>query len=129
MANYAVVEISGKQYKATPGSELLVDRLAVGKGKTTFDRVLLLVDEADVKIGTPAVSGTSVVATILGEEKGDKVTVVKFRAKSRYRRKNGFRAFLTRIKIESIGKVEKPAKEPKQTPKLSTKSPKRISKS
>lgn len=102
MGKYAVVEILGKQYKVEEGKELLVDTLGKPDGEVIFDKVLLLVDDGKIKFGTPIVSGAQIKAKVLGEEKGKKIYVIKFRAKSRYRRKIGFRSHLTHIKIEEI---------------------------
>lgn len=102
MIKYAIVEIAGRHYKAEVGKELVVDKLEQGNGKVILSKVLLVVADSDIKIGTPTVSGAQVVATVLGQEKKEKIAVVKFRAKSRYRRKMGFRASLTRIKVEQI---------------------------
>lgn len=103
MANYAIVEIGGKQYKVEPGKELLVEHLGQTSGVVNFDKVLLVSENGQSKVGAPYVSGISIRATVLGAEKGDKIHVRKFKAKSRYRRHTGFRAKLTRIKVESIG--------------------------
>lgn len=102
MGKYAVVEIAGKQYKVQEGQELIVDRLPEGNGTVSFDKVLILNEDGQTKVGTPYVSGASVSAKVLAQEKGDKIYVVKFKAKSRYRRRTGFRAQQTRIKIEKI---------------------------
>jgi len=103
MANYAVVKIGGSQYKVKEGDELLVDRLPDKEGsKLSFDEVFLLVSGSIVKIGTPEVEGAQVEAKVLGHEKGKKIRVSRFKAKSRYRKTKGFRAFLTKIKIEKI---------------------------
>ena len=103
MEKYAVVEIGGKQYKVGEGREIKVERLGVSDGPIVFDKVLLLAGQGEIKIGTPYLPGVRVVAKVMGEEKGDKIRVVKFKAKSRYRRTTGFRAKLTRVKIEIIG--------------------------
>lgn len=102
MSNFAIVQIGGKQYKVTPGDELLVDRLEKSDGVVVLDKVLLLVGDGGIKVGSPFIPGASIAVKVLGEEKGKKLDVIKFRAKSRYRRKIGFRAALTRIKIEEI---------------------------
>lgn len=102
MQNYAIVEISGKQYKVVIGRELLVDRLNQSSVEVVLNKVLLLAENGTVKVGDPYVSGAKVLAKVLGEEKGDKIHVRKYKAKSRYRRHTGFRAKLTRIKIEKI---------------------------
>ena len=102
MADFAIVEIAGKQYKAVAGQELVVDKLAQDIGAVTLDKVLMIVQDGAVKIGTPYVSRVSVAAKVIAQEKGDKIYVVKFKAKSRYRRRTGFRAQQTRILVEKI---------------------------
>lgn len=102
MANFAIVEIAGKQYKAVAGQELVVDKLAQDTGVITFDKVLMVSGDGDTKIGTPYVSGISVSAKVVAQEKDAKIYVVKYKAKSRYRRRTGFRAQQTRILIEKI---------------------------
>jgi large subunit ribosomal protein L21 len=111
---YAIVESGGKQYKAVEGSYIEVDLLPdeVGK-KKTFDKVLLLVDDEKVEVGTPYLSNVSVDTTILEHFKGPKIIVFKYRAKERYRIKTGHRQKYTRVMVESIafaGKTVKPAK-------------------
>ena len=111
---YAIVESGGKQYKAVEGSYIEVDLLPdeVGK-KKTFDKVLLLVDDEKVEVGTPYLSNVSVDTTILEHFKGPKIVVFKYRAKERYRVKTGHRQKYTRVMVESIafaGKTVKPAK-------------------
>lgn len=100
---YAVVRSGGKQYKVSKGSIIEVDKLPILDGKeTTFDDVLLWVYDGQVKIGTPKVSNIKIKAKILGQIRGDKIRVSKFKAKVRYRRVMGFRPQLTRIQIEDI---------------------------
>lgn len=111
MNNFAIVQIAGKQYKARVGGELVVNRLNKTDGGVEFGEVLLVAEDGIVKIGTPFIPNVRVAARVLGEEKGDKLYIVKFRAKSRYRRRTGFRPVYSRIKIESIGSsAEKPVK-------------------
>ncbi len=95
---YAVVVLQGHQYKVTEGQEVLVDRL-VG---VIEPKILLVCDEAEVKVGNPTVSGAEVVFSLIGHEKGEKIDVFKYKSKSRYRKKTGFRAFLTKLKVEKI---------------------------
>ncbi len=100
---YAVVTSGGKQYRVEAGSELVVERLADDAGSTiTFDRVLLVGDGEDVTVGTPTVPGASVSGTVLGEVLGPKLIVFKFKQKATYRRKNGHRQHLTRVRIDEI---------------------------
>ena len=107
---YAVVDSGGKQYRVETGSTLVVDRLNAAAGATvTFDRVLLLGDDDGVTVGTPTVSGASVRGTVLEHGRGPKIIVFHFRPKAHYRRRNGQRASLTRIRIDEIATgAEKP---------------------
>ena len=120
MADFAIVEIAGKQYKAVVGQKLIVDKLRQQENEeVTFDKVLLLAVENAFKVGTPYVAGASVTGKVLAQEKGEKVYVVKFKAKSRYRRRTGFRAQLTRVAIEkiAIGDASKTSKTVKRSTK------------
>lgn len=100
---YAVLQSGGKQYRVSVGDILEIDRLDGAKdGKITFDKVLLFSADGQVKVGKPILSDVKVRAKILEQKKGDKIRVSKFKAKSRYRRTTGFRAFLTRVQIEKI---------------------------
>ena len=100
---YAVVSTGGKQYRVEAGSELVVERVAGEAGSTiTFDRVLLVGDGESVTVGTPTVSGATVSGTVLGEALGPKLIVFKFKQKATYRRKNGHRQHLSRVRIDEI---------------------------
>lgn len=108
---YAVVTTGGKQYRVEPGSELEVERLSGHAGSSvTFDRVLLVGDGEAVTIGTPTVAGATVSGTVLGEALGPKLIVFKFKQKATYRRKNGHRQHLTRVRIDEINASGKKAK-------------------
>jgi len=100
MAKYAVIRIKGNQFKVSEEDELLVDKL--GKDALKAE-VLLLVDGDNVKVGKPKVSGAKVKLKVLvQEEKGKKLYIQKYKAKSRYRKKMGFRPIYTRLLIEKI---------------------------
>ncbi|MGH2462728.1 MAG: 50S ribosomal protein L21 [Candidatus Limnocylindria bacterium] len=100
---YAVVDSGGKQYRVEPGRTLVLDRLDAEAGATvTFDRVLMIGDDAGVTVGTPTVSGASVRGTVLEHGRGPKVIVFRFRPKAHYRRRTGHRSDLTRVRIEEI---------------------------
>lgn len=99
---YVIFSDRGKQYKAQEGEDLLLDRLENTDGKLEITDVLLYVDEDAVKIGTPTVSDAKVICEVGGEKKGDKLHIVTYKAKSRYRRKKGFRPIYTRVKVEKI---------------------------
>jgi large subunit ribosomal protein L21 len=100
---YAIVESGGKQYKAIEGATIEVDILPVEDGQLLkLDQILLLVDGENIAVGTPTVAGASVRTTVVGEIKGPKIIVFKYRPKKRYRVKTGHRQRYTRLKIESI---------------------------
>ncbi|MGI8830409.1 MAG: 50S ribosomal protein L21 [Candidatus Limnocylindria bacterium] len=118
---YAVVSSGGKQYRVEAGGELIIERPGVDDGATiTFDRVLLVGDGEAVTVGTPTVKGATVSGTVLGEALGPKLIIFKFKQKATYRRKNGHRQHLTRVRIDEINangkstKADKPdtAKKP-----------------
>jgi len=101
---YAVVKIGGTQYKVSEGDELEVDKLPQKEGeKVEFPDVLLIANNGEVKIGQPTVKRVVIKAKILSHLKGKKIRVARFKAKSRYRKVTGFRASLTKVKIEKIG--------------------------
>ncbi len=100
---YAIVETDGRQYKVAPGDTIQVERLPIPLGdKVELDRVLLVVDDEDLRIGRPVVDGAKVVATVSGEGKGKKVLVFKYKPHNRYRRKMGHRQPYTQLTIENI---------------------------
>ncbi len=99
---YAIVDIAGQQFKVEAGNELFVHRLEGNEGdKVTFDQVLLTDKDGKVSVGTPVLKN-KVNATILGHLKDDKVIVFKKKKRKGYRKLNGHRQFLTKIKIDSI---------------------------
>jgi large subunit ribosomal protein L21 len=102
--DYAIVESGGKQYVAREGQTLEIDRVAAEVGEpVTFERVLLVVDGGNVRIGTPLVDGIKVHATVAEHTKGDKIVVFRYIPKERYRRKSGHRQQYTRVIVGSIG--------------------------
>ncbi len=102
--NYAVVAHSGKQYKVSVGETVSFDHIkdAQPGESITLEHVLFVVDGDKRTVGQPEVKGAQVTGTVVGDEKGEKVRVAKFKAKARYRKVRGFRATLTRVKIEKI---------------------------
>lgn len=97
---YAVIAISGSQYKVEENQVITVDKLDPSI-KSTSD-VLLIVDEDKAKVGNPTVKGASVDFESVRDYQGEKLRVSTFKAKSRYRKTKGFRAQLTDIKITKI---------------------------
>ena len=100
---YAIVEIAGQQFKVEKDRKLYVHRLSGDEGSSvSFDKILLIDNDGQVKIGTPVVEGASVKATILRHLKDDKVIVFKKRRRKGYQVKNGHRQYLTQILIDEI---------------------------
>ena len=100
---YAIVEIAGLQYKVEKDQRLYVNRLNVEEGKKVkFDRVLLIEDSGDVKVGAPVIDGAVVEATVNGEVKGDKVLIFKKKRRKGYQKMNGHRQMFTSITINKI---------------------------
>ncbi|WKZ25912.1 MAG: 50S ribosomal protein L21 [bacterium] len=98
---FAVIRIGGKQYKVSEGQEVLVDKLT--DTKKAEAEVLLVSDGDNVEIGTPVLEKAKVTLKVLTEvEKGEKVRVFKYKAKSRQRRHIGFRAQYTRLLVQKI---------------------------
>ncbi|MFZ6053190.1 50S ribosomal protein L21 [Halocola ammonii] len=126
---YAIVEIAGHQYKVQKDQQVYVNRLQAKEGdKVSFDNVLLLDDNGNVTVGAPAIDGAQVSAKVEKHLKGDKVIVFKKKRRKGYRKKNGFRAYLTELTIDSIvakgaKKAEKSAEsKPKAEKKTEAKS-------
>lgn len=100
----AVVEIKGQQFKVEKGQKLFVNLVHEKEGESVeFDKVLLLDNEGEIKVGTPVIEGAKVKAKVLAEDlKGDKVIVFKKKRRKGYRVKNGHRQHFTQIEIEEI---------------------------
>lgn len=102
MNTWAVIKTGGKQYKVAEGDTVVVEKIEGENGKQiTFDQVLALGGDKSA-IGTPLVPNAQVKGKIVENFKGDKIRVVKFRAKSKYLRQTGHRQKLTKVLIEKI---------------------------
>ena len=100
---YALVEINGKQYKAEKDAVLKVDRFEQEPGaKMEFEKVLLVSDEKDVKVGTPYVKGAKVSAVVEGNIKDKKIIVFKYKRRKGYRHTQGHRQQYTLLKVKDI---------------------------
>jgi large subunit ribosomal protein L21 len=100
---YAVIETGGKQYRVKAGDEIDIELLPVADDeKIVFDRVLMAGEEGDVQVGTPTLEGATVNATLVREFRGPKVLVFKMKRRKGYRRKNGHRQNLLRVRIQDI---------------------------
>ncbi len=100
---FAIVESGGKQYRVSEGEVIDVERLAVAEGDmVTLDRVLMVADGDQVRIGKPLVEGARVQARVVDHDRGPKILVFKYKPKIRYRVKSGHRQPFTRLRIEQI---------------------------
>ena len=100
---YAIVDIAGQQFKVEAGKQIFVNRQAAEVGSAlSFDKVLLLDNEGDVKVGAPYVNGAVVNATVVEHSKADKVIIFKKKRRKGYQKKNGHRQYLTKLQIEGI---------------------------
>ena len=113
--SYAIITVGGKQYRVREGERLLVDRLAVEDGKTFTPGVLLVGGDGEPQLDP---QGVVVTAKVLGQQRGPKIRIGKYKKRTGYKRHNGFRAALTQIEIESIGGGKaRAAAKPKAEPK------------
>jgi large subunit ribosomal protein L21 len=136
---YAVFRTGGKQYRASKGERLKLEKIDAEEGaNVSFDEVLLVGDGSDVKVGSPLVAGMAVDAKVLLQGKSKKVNVIKFRRRQNYLRKHTHRQFFTEVEIidirsgaakaparaaESAEDVSKPAVKKAVTKKAATKKP------
>jgi large subunit ribosomal protein L21 len=100
---FAVIKTGGKQYLVSPDQKLKIEKLEGKEGdKVIFDKVLLLADEGNVKIGKPSISGAKVEGEILKQARARKVIVFKYHSKARVRKTKGHRQHFTEVKITGI---------------------------
>ena len=103
---YAVFRTGGKQYRASQGERLRVERLDAEVGDDVeFDEILLVGEGADVKLGAPLVEGGKVSARVTAQGRGKKIEVVKFKRRKNYKRQYGHRQHYTEVEITSISGV------------------------
>jgi len=100
---YAIIQEGGRQFKVTSGDRIRIDR-TVGEGEknVTFDRVLLVGGEGSPKIGSPLVSGATVIADVLGPVKGPKIDIQKYKRRKGYHKKIGHRQQYLEVRISGI---------------------------
>ncbi len=132
---YAVFRTGGKQYRAVKGDVLRFEKIEAEEGATVnFDQVLLIGEGADIKVGKPVLSGSSVSGKVLRQGKSKKVPVVKFKRRQNYLRQGTHRQFFTEVEITAISSsgakaaksddaVAKPAAEKKVAKKTAEKKP------
>ena len=100
---YAVIKSGGKQHRVVPGEVLALEKLNAKAGDTVrFDEVLLIGEGDNVKIGAPFVEGGRVMAEVVEQGRGAKVTIIKMRRRKHYRRQTGHRQSYTKVKVIEI---------------------------
>jgi large subunit ribosomal protein L21 len=104
--SYAIISLGGKQYRVSEGQRLLVDRLATEDGKTFTPDVLLVGGDGAASL---APKDVTVTVKVVGQQRGPKIRIGKYKKRTGYKRHTGFRAALTQIEIESIGAKKKAA--------------------
>lgn len=100
---FAIIETGGKQYRVQQGDVIYVEKLDVNVGDTVeFKEILAVGSGSDVTFGSPVLTHVTVAAKVIEQGKGPKIIVFRYKAKSRYRKKNGHRQPFTKVAIESI---------------------------
>jgi large subunit ribosomal protein L21 len=100
---YAVLKSGARQYRASVGDTIVVERLPAEVGQQLqLDEVLLVADGDRVEIGRPVVKGAKVLATVVAQETGPKIRVFKYHPRKRYRRRAGHRQRYTRLRVSEI---------------------------
>ena len=100
---YAVIKTGGKQYKVAAGEKIKIERIAADVGQEiTIDQVLAIGAGADLTVGTPLVTGASVVATVVAHGRHDKVRIFKMRRRKHYQKRQGHRQNYTEIQIGAV---------------------------
>ena len=100
---YAVIKSGGKQHKVSEGEEILLEKLSLDEGEVIeFSEVLAVNKDGNLNIGKPLLEGAVVKGKVLNHLKTKKITVIKMKRRKDYRKKQGHRQNLTKVKIESI---------------------------
>ena len=100
---FVVIKTGGKQYKVAEGEFLKVEKLDVETGASIeFDKVLLVGNGDDIKIGAPVVEGAKVTAEVVSHGRHDKVNIIKFRRRKHHMKRQGHRQWFTEVKITGI---------------------------
>ncbi len=100
---YAVIKTGGKQYRVAAGEKIKVEQIAADVGQEiVIDQVLAVGNGADLKVGTPLVSGATVTVTVLAHGKHDKVHIFKMRRRKHYQKRQGHRQQYTELQIGAI---------------------------
>ena len=100
---YAIIATVGKQYRVSEGDVIYIEKIDAQVDSTVSFDVLLMGNDGDVKIGTPVVEGVKVEGKVVGQIRGEKIVVYKYKSKKNYRRKQGHRQPYTKVEITKIG--------------------------
>ena len=100
---YAIIATGGKQYRVSEGDVIYIEKIDAQVDSTGSFDVLLMGNDGDVKIGTPVVEGVKVEGKVVGQIRGEKIVVYKYKSKKNYRRKQGHRQPYTKVEITKIG--------------------------
>ena len=100
---YAVVKSGARQYRASVGDTITVERLPAEVGQQLeLGEVLLVADGEQIEIGQPTIGGAKILATVVAQEKGPKIRIFKYHPRKRYRRRAGHRQRYTRLLVDEI---------------------------
>ena len=100
---YAVFKTGGKQYRATTGDMITVEKIEAEKGATVeLDQVLMVGEGVEVKIGTPYLEGGKVTARVVDHGRGDKIKIIKFKRRKHHMKHMGHRQYFTQLEITGI---------------------------
>ena len=100
---YAIIATGGKQYRVSEGDVIYIEKIDAQVDSTVSFDVLLVGNDGDVKIGTPIVEGVKAEGKVVGQVRGEKIVVFKYKSKKNYRRKQGHRQPYTTVEITKIG--------------------------
>jgi len=100
---YAVIETGGKQYRVTEGQSIKVEKLTADEGSSVdLDKVLLVANGEDIKVGAPYLDGGKVTATVKAHGRGKKIRIIKFRRRKHHQKEQGHRQHFTELEITGI---------------------------
>ena len=99
---YAIIATGGKQYRVSEGDVIYIEKIDAQVDSTVSFDVLLVGNDGDVKIGTPVVEDVKVEGKVVGQIRGEKIVVYKYKSKKNYRRKQGHRQPYTKVEITKI---------------------------
>ncbi|MBA1444125.1 MAG: 50S ribosomal protein L21 [Chromatiales bacterium] len=100
---YAVIQTGGKQYRVSEGDTVKVEKLDVEEGASVeLDKVLMVADGEDIKVGSPYVDGGKVTATVKSHGRGKKVKIIKFRRRKHHMKRQGHRQWYTELQVTGI---------------------------